>query len=135
MILASPLARRLAREGGIELTSITGSGPMGRITREDVLAALNNNRTTPRGETAESVAPSVAPSAPSGTIRTRQVEGGQYEITPIRRAIARAMRNSWEQVAYVSLIFEANVTRLWDLRKSILSATENMTGAKLTFMP
>lgn len=131
MILASPLARRLAREGGIELTSITGSGPMGRITREDVLAALNNNRTTPRGETVESV----APSAPSGTIRTRQVEGGQYEITPIRRAIARAMRNSWEQVAYVSLIFEANVTRLWDLRKSILSATENMTGAKLTFMP
>ena len=79
-IKASPLARRLAREHGYDLAAIPGTGPGGRITRDDVLDF------TP--------APAFAPSGVTSTAPTVTVDGSDIELTTMRQAIARVTRRS-----------------------------------------
>jgi pyruvate dehydrogenase E2 component (dihydrolipoamide acetyltransferase) len=81
-VKASPLARRIARERGIDLAALTGTGPDGRIIAEDV-------------ETAEAAVPeaapaaAAAPSAPAGEVEV-------VELTSIRKTIARRLTEAWE---------------------------------------
>jgi pyruvate dehydrogenase E2 component (dihydrolipoamide acetyltransferase) len=93
-IKASPLARRIARERGIELSGIRGTGPDGRIVAEDV-------------ERAEAGAPATAPAAP------RPVAMGEVERVPlsnIRKTIARRLTEAW-QIPVFQLQASADMTR------------------------
>jgi pyruvate dehydrogenase E2 component (dihydrolipoamide acetyltransferase) len=96
-IKASPLARRLARERGIELAAIRGTGPEGRIVAEDV-------------ERAEAA----APATPSNTLSlSRTVPTGQVErvpLTSIRKTIARRLTEAW-QIPVFQLQASADMTR------------------------
>jgi len=89
---ASPIARRLAREHGIDLTRVEGTGPQGRVRREDVERAI---------EAAKAVAPSGLPFA------------------GMRRTIARRMTGSLQAMAQVTLCTEVDVTELVRLRKHL----------------
>jgi len=93
-IKASPLARRIARERGIELSGIRGTGPDGRIVAEDV-------------ERAEAGGPSAAPSAPV-TLPTGEVE--RIPLTSIRKTIARRLTEAW-QIPVFQLQTSADMTR------------------------
>src|SRR5216684_1787467 len=91
-VKASPLARRIARERGIELSSITGTGPEGRIIAEDL----------DRAAAGAPAAPAVAP-----------VSAGEVErvpLTSIRRTIARRLTEAW-QVPVFELQVSADMTR------------------------
>jgi pyruvate dehydrogenase E2 component (dihydrolipoamide acetyltransferase) len=97
-IKASPLARRIARERGIELSQVRGTGPDGRIVAEDV----------ERGEVQPGAAvPAAAASAPSGEIESRP-------LTSIRKTIARRLTEAWAVPAF-QLTVDADMTRANEL--------------------
>ncbi|TDV23575.1 pyruvate dehydrogenase E2 component (dihydrolipoamide acetyltransferase) [Mycoplasmopsis mustelae] len=127
-IISTPLARAMAAKMGIDITKVTGSGPQGRILKDDVLAFKQQPTTTP-------VAPTSKPTDVASKPTPVLLDGRREKITPIRKAIARAMVNSRDSVAYFSLVNEIDVTRLWDLRKLIVDDVLKTTGVKLTFLP
>jgi pyruvate dehydrogenase E2 component (dihydrolipoamide acetyltransferase) len=96
-VKASPLARRIARERGIELSSLTGTGPEGRIVAEDV------ERTGVSGAPATTPEPAVAP----GEVERR-------ELTSIRKTIARRLTEAW-QIPVFQLQVSADMTRANEL--------------------
>jgi pyruvate dehydrogenase E2 component (dihydrolipoamide acetyltransferase) len=101
-VRASPIARRLARERGIELSRITGSGPGGRIVEKDVLAY------TP-SEAPAAPAPADAPSGP----------GEKVELSRMRQAIARVTRDSKREAPHFYVTAEIDMTRAMSLRRDI----------------
>jgi pyruvate dehydrogenase E2 component (dihydrolipoamide acetyltransferase) len=122
-IFSSPLARRLAKEAGIELGRINGSGPHGRIIARDVAEAKSG-----KGLKAPAVAPSGAPAiAPS--MSDKQIlalfEPGSYEIVPhdgMRRTIAQRLTASIQNVPHFYLTIDCDIGRLLDAREQINAA-------------
>lgn len=131
----SPLARALARELKIDIEQVNGTGPNGRVLVADIKNFKANAIATPN-TTAASASP-----APAATLTSAPkppslvLEAKREKVAPIRKAIARAMKNSWNSVAYVNLVNEIDVTKLWDLRKGIVDPVLALTGVKLTFLP
>jgi pyruvate dehydrogenase E2 component (dihydrolipoyllysine-residue acetyltransferase) len=119
-IFSSPLARRLAKEAGIELTRISGSGPHGRIVARDVEDAKSG-----KGLKAPAAAPAGAPSiAPS--MSDKQIlalfEPGSYEIVPhdgMRRTIAQRLTASVQTVPHFYLTMDCDIGKLLEAREEI----------------
>jgi len=127
-IAASPAVRRFAREVGVALRMVHGSGPGGRITREDVLEAVRK-----ASQTAAAASPAVraGPGEPStdnwGPIRIEK-------MPKIRRTIAVQMHKSWETCPRVTNFDDADVTELERIRVSS-KADYAARGIKLTSLP
>lgn len=146
---AGPAVRRFAREVGVDLSGVTGSGPGGRITREDVLAVVRQSSgpgtvATAKPATATPAAPS-APSAPAeAPVSTPTVPGeastdkwGPVQIQKmpkIRKTIANKMHESWATVPRVTNFDDADVTSLEAMRQAS-KADYAESGIKLTSMP
>jgi len=111
-IKASPLARRIAKERGIDLASVQGTGPEGRIVAEDVERAAAGEAP---GVTAAFAIPSVAPSAEAPAVRT-------IEFTRMRKVIAQRMSESW-QAPHFQVSLTADVGRMIELRGGLVEAT------------
>jgi pyruvate dehydrogenase E2 component (dihydrolipoamide acetyltransferase) len=117
---SSPLARRLAKEAGIELTRINGSGPHGRIVARDVAEAKSG-----KGLKAPAAAPAGAPSiAPS--MSDKQIlalfEPGSYEVVPhdgMRRTIAQRLTASVQTVPHFYLTMDCDIGKLLAAREEI----------------
>ena len=101
-VKASPLARRLAREKGIDIATLSGSGPEGRIVAEDV----------ERGAVA---APKAAPAAvaPAGEVE-------EIELTSIRKTIARRLTEAWQAPVF-QLTVSVDMTRSLELRERLVA--------------
>jgi pyruvate dehydrogenase E2 component (dihydrolipoamide acetyltransferase) len=112
---ASPSVRKLARELGIDLTSVRGSEPGGRITMADLRAYVQQ----PQKPVAERI-----DFSKWGPV-TKQ------PVTPLRKTIARRMHESWSAVPRVTQFDEADMTGLNELRKKFAAAYE-AKGARLT---
>ncbi|MEU6018868.1 2-oxo acid dehydrogenase subunit E2 [Streptomyces sp. NPDC047515] len=122
-VFSSPLARRLAREAGLDLAVLTGTGPGGRIVRRDVEAAVAARRTP---ETVPSPAPREAAAAPRTSVpvpRTSAPEDtGDYEDIPhsrMRRAIARRLTESKQHTPHFYLRATCAVDELLALRQRL----------------
>ncbi|MBN3534473.1 2-oxo acid dehydrogenase subunit E2 [Mycoplasma procyoni] len=126
-IVSTPLARALAAKLNIDITQVKGTGPFGRILKADV-EAFKNAPAVANPQTSAQPAPAKAQNVVA-------LDGKREKITPIRKAIAKAMTTSRDSVAYFSLVNEIDMTRLWDLRKSIVEDVQKTTGVKLTFLP
>jgi pyruvate dehydrogenase E2 component (dihydrolipoamide acetyltransferase) len=117
---SSPLARRLAKEAGIELARINGSGPHGRVVARDVEEAKSG-----KGLKAPAAAPAGAPSiAPS--MSDKQIlalfEPGSYEIVPhdgMRRTIAQRLTASVQTVPHFYLTMDCDIGKLLAAREEI----------------
>ena len=122
-IFSSPLARRLAKEAGIELGRINGSGPHGRIVARDVEGAKSG-----KGLKAPAAAPSGAPGiAPS--MSDKQIlalfEPGSYEVVPhdgMRRTIAQRLTASVQTVPHFYLTMDCDIGKLLAAREEINAA-------------
>ena len=120
---SSPLARRLAREAGIELARINGSGPHGRVIARDVEEAKSG-----KGLKAPAAAPSAAPAiAPS--MSDKQIlalfEPGSYEVIPhdgMRRTIAQRLTASVQTVPHFYLTMDCDIGKLLAAREEINAA-------------
>jgi len=119
-IKASPLARRLAKQKGINLAAITGTGPNGRITRSDVEKTVKRGISLGAG-TAAFVAPPVRP-LPAGPLPYHEDEYERVENTMMRKAIARRLSESKQQVPHFYLSVDVTMDRLMDLRAQLNEA-------------
>ena len=119
-VFASPLARRLAKEAGIELGRIAGSGPHGRIIARDVDAAKSGKGLRPAG------APAAAPPSSMSDQQIRALfEDGSYEVVPhdgMRRTIAQRLTASTQTVPHFYLTVDCDIGRLLAAREEINAA-------------
>jgi len=106
-IKASPLARRLAREHGVDLAAISGTGPEGRITKEDVEAYLART----------AAAAPAAPGAPAPPLRTEEVPLGRP-----RRTVAQRMVEAKGPVPHFYVTVEIRMDAALDLRRQLNAA-------------
>ena len=120
-IPAAPSTRRLARELGVDLTQVAGSGPGGRISQDDVKAAVRDRQTGGPAPTAPVELPDFS--------RWGNIE--RQPLSKVRQIIAKNMSQAWQQVAHVTQFDRADVTDLEVFRQRNKEKTEAL-GAKLT---
>ena len=120
-IPAAPSTRRLARELGVDLTQVAGSGPGGRISQDDIKAAVRNRQTGGFAPTAPVELPDFS--------RWGNIE--RQPLSKVRQIIAKNMSQAWQQVAHVTQFDRADVTDLEAFRQRNKERTEAY-GAKLT---
>jgi pyruvate dehydrogenase E2 component (dihydrolipoamide acetyltransferase) len=139
-IFASPLARRLAKESGIDLTTIQGSGPHGRIVEKDVqsAAAGGSTRTAPAGAPAQKPASPAQPLATSASADQVKAmfEAGSYEEVPIdgmRRTIAKRLVESKQTVPHFYLSLDCELDALMSLREQINAAAQKDKDGKPSY--
>jgi pyruvate dehydrogenase E2 component (dihydrolipoamide acetyltransferase) len=122
-IFSSPLARRLAREAGIELARINGSGPHGRVIARDVEEA-KSGKGLKAPAAAPAGAPAIAPSMSDKQIRALY-EDGSYEVIPhdgMRRTIAQRLTASVQTIPHFYLTMDCNIGLLVEAREQINAA-------------
>ncbi|MDY5601640.1 MAG: 2-oxoglutarate dehydrogenase, E2 component, dihydrolipoamide succinyltransferase [Schaalia hyovaginalis] len=130
----TPIVRKLAREAGIDIDTLTGTGVGGRIRREDVEAAVAARRT------AEGAAASTAPAAeaPVKAAENREpspLRGTTEKMSRLRQTIARRMVDSLQTAAQLTTVIEVDVTKIAALRARSKDAFAAKHGTKLTFLP
>ncbi|MEZ6117864.1 MAG: dihydrolipoamide acetyltransferase family protein [Pirellulaceae bacterium] len=137
---AGPAIRRLAREVGVDLGGVTGTGPNGRITREDVLAVVRQGqqpapvaKSSPAA-TVESSEPQSSASLESGAASDAWGPISIEPMTKIRKTIASKMHESWSAVPRVTNFDDADISELEEIRQASKKDYASR-GVKLTSMP
>ena len=138
LVLAMPSVRQYAREKGVDITLVVPTGKGGRVTREDI----NNFGGAPVASAAPAVEAAVAsaPAAPAAKAEPAKPFVGSAEreervkLTPMRKAISKAMVNSKHTAPHVTLHDQVEVSKLWDHRKKFKDVAAAQ-GTKLTFLP
>ena len=113
-VLALPVVRKLARDNGIDLAGVEGSGPGGRITREDVHAAIDS-REAPTEKQPDATEEKVQAPAP----RPASAGGEREKLSRLRRTIAANMSKSWAEIPHVTTFEDADATRLLETRSAL----------------
>lgn len=136
-VLATPAVRKLAREQGIDITQIQGTGRHGQVTREDVLAYASGGQ--PAAQAAPQAAPAAASAEPAPAAAAAPAAGGNREeervpLRGVRKIIAGAMVKSVYTAPHVTVMDEADVTRLVEFRQELKPLAEQQ-GVKLTYLP
>ncbi len=134
-LFASPLARRMASQAGLDLARIAGSGPHGRVVKRDVEAALAGRPEAAAAQPA--VAPAAAPAAPAGPAGpgARQLAdllGMAYRVEPastMRKTIARRLTEAKQTVPHFYLTVDCEVDELLKLRKELNARSPEGEGA------
>ena len=152
-IRSSPLVRKIAKEHNVDLSSMEGSGAGGRISKRDILAALESGGAKPAAApapAASAAAPPVTPAGPppaggalahpalENAVPRERIYFGNYEAQPMsamRQRIAEHMVASKRVSPHVYSIDEADMTRIAKIRERSKAAFETKYGTKLTFMP
>ena len=133
-VFASPLAKRLAKEAGIEIAAISGTGPKGRVIKADVEAAKSGKTPLKAAASATSAAPAGA--AMAGGLSKAQVlalyEEGTYELVPadgMRKTIAARLTESKQTVPHFYLTVDCKIDALLAAREQInATAPKNKDG-------
>jgi len=135
-VIAMPSVRKYAREKGIDIREVQGSGDNGRVVKEDIDAFANGGQTSEAPATEEK-APAAA-SAPKTEVKPYVAAQPELEtrekIKGIRKAISKAMVNSKHTAPHVTLMDEVDVTNLVALRKNFKEVAAAQ-GTKLTYLP
>jgi pyruvate dehydrogenase E2 component (dihydrolipoamide acetyltransferase) len=130
-IFASPLARRLAKQDGIDLSMVKGTGPHGRIVQADILAAKAGGVAKAAPAAAPAIAPATAPAAPAVAPSTSDAQvmklfaEGSYDIVPhdnVRKVIARRLVEAKQTIPHFYLTMDTEIDALLQLRADINAA-------------
>jgi len=131
-VLATPLVKSLAKELGLDLSTIKGTGVNGKILKVDVQNATNPLQTQP--QTPQPTTPFVQEQpTPTPTFATSSQETEVVKISRLRKAIAQKMVISKGKIPETTLMDEVNITALVTLRKQAKDQAQSQ-GIKLTFM-
>jgi 2-oxoisovalerate dehydrogenase E2 component (dihydrolipoyl transacylase) len=120
-VMASPATRRRAREAGIDLTQVAGTGPSGRITRQDIAAALADRRP---GGAERAARPALA----------RQTGSEEIKVIGLRRMIAQRMSEAKRNIPHFAYVEEVDVTEIESLRR-YLNSRRPEGSPSLTYLP
>ncbi|OOC10308.1 dihydrolipoyllysine-residue acetyltransferase [Thioalkalivibrio halophilus] len=124
---ASPVVRKFARELGVDLSKVEGSGRKGRILREDVQAFVKRALSQPAGSGLGVEPMPEIDFSEFGPIETRP-------LSKINRLTGQNLHRNWVTVPHVTQFDEADITELEDFRKSLKAEYEKQ-GVKITFLP
>src|SRR6266702_2034891 len=133
-IFSSPLARRLAREAGIDLGRVQGTGPHGRVVARDIEAAKSGTGLRPPGLAAPGTAPAAAPMAvraPSDEKIRALFEPGSYEVVPhdnMRKIIAQRLTESKLTIPHFYLTIDCALDKLLAAREEINATAPEHDG-------
>jgi len=122
---ASPLAKKLAQERGVDLHLIKGTGPSGRITKEDVEAFLGTKEPPP----ATMAPPEPQVVVPPAQVTPSEVEYEERPLSRMRQTIARRMAESKRTIPHFEVAVEVDMTEALKLRKAF---NETFEGIKVT---
>jgi 2-oxoisovalerate dehydrogenase E2 component (dihydrolipoyl transacylase) len=124
-VMASPATRRRAREAGIDLAQVEGSGPSGRITRADFDAALGGSAVTPASATA---------ARPATATLAKRTGTEEIKVIGVRRVIANRMTEAKRNIPHFAYVEEVDVTELESLRQH-LNGRLPAGAPSLTYLP
>ena len=116
-VKASPVARRIAAELGVDLSSVKGTGPEGRVTETDVRAAAKSKPATPAAKILATV---------------KAGEGARIQLSGMRRTIAQRLVESLGPIPHFYLDIDVNAGPLMEAREELKSAGEGADAAKIT---
>lgn len=126
-VLAMPSVRQFAREQGVDITAVAGTGKNGRVLREDVANFNSVSDQAPE-------APAAKPAKKAATLADNSDRVERIKMTPMRKAIAKAMDTANHTAPMVTLFKDVEVSKLWDHRKKFKNIAAER-GTKLTFLP
>jgi pyruvate dehydrogenase E2 component (dihydrolipoamide acetyltransferase) len=132
-IFASPLARRLAEQKGVDLAAVTGTGPHGRIVKFDIDQAQPGQAKAPAAAGAPAAAPAAAPRQ-AQSLEQMGIAPGSYELIPLdgmRKTVARRMTDSFRDVPHFPLTIDIELDELLAARTKINAMLEKQ-GVKVS---
>jgi pyruvate dehydrogenase E2 component (dihydrolipoamide acetyltransferase) len=137
-VIAMPSVRKYARDNGVDIRQVAGSGKNGRVLKEDI-DQFKNGGAPAATETPAATQETNAPAAEEKVTAAQPIPQGQYpetreKMSGIRKAIAKAMVNSKHTAPHVTLMDEIDVTKLVAHRKKFKEVA-TQKGIKLTFLP
>jgi pyruvate dehydrogenase E2 component (dihydrolipoamide acetyltransferase) len=136
-VFASPLARRLAREAGIALDAVAGSGPHGRVVKSDIEAAVASGgaKAAPAPKPAAALsapaAPMALPAGPSDEAVMKLFRPGSFEVVPhdsMRKVIARRLTESKLTIPHFYLTVDVSLDALLALREQVNASAPEVDG-------
>ncbi len=127
-IFASPLARRLAKQKGLDLAAVDGSGPRGRIVKRDVEAALKAPRATPAAEPSIASAPAPAPRAEPAAV-ANAAPHAVVENSTMRKVIARRLSESKATIPHYYVTIDCEIDELLKIREQLNARSPEGEGA------
>ena len=131
----TPIVRKLARELGVDLESVSGTGVGGRVRREDIEAAAAAARAAVAAPAAPA-APTAPAAAQANAVREPSpLRGTTEKMSRLRQTIARRMVESLQTAAQLTTVIEVDVTKVAALRARSKDAFLAKHGTKLTFLP
>ena len=137
-VFASPLARRLAKEAGINVASISGSGPHGRVVKSDVEAA-KSGKTPLKAAAAPASAPAAGAAAPTGMTKAQVLAlypEGSYELVPndgMRKVVAARLTESKQTIPHFYLTLDCKIDALLAAREQINATAPKSKDGKPAF--
>ncbi|MBC1341999.1 dihydrolipoyllysine-residue acetyltransferase [Listeria welshimeri] len=139
LVIAMPSVRKYAREKGVNIAEVAGSGKNNRVVKADIDAFLNGEQPAAATTSAQTEEKASAPKAEKTAAKQSVPSSDAYpetreKLTPTRRAIAKAMVNSKHTAPHVTLMDEIEVTALMAHRKRFKEVAAEK-GIKLTFLP
>ena len=132
----SPLVRKIARENNIDLSTVTGTGAGGRITKDDVSAVIAKPAAPAAAPAA--VAPPAATPAPAYAPPPPRAEAAKIRVEPMstmRKKIAEHMVHSKQTSAHVTTVHKVDMTNIAKIRDKAKGAFQAQYGFSLTFLP
>ena len=133
---SSPLVRKIAREHGVSLSQIAGTGLGGRITKQDIMQFIESQGSSqPAPATPSAPAQPTAAAPPPRPATPAPYPGDLVPMTNMRKLIAKHMIESRRTSAHVHCMYEVDFTRIVNLRAKQKAGFEQRHGARLTFMP
>ena len=125
----TPIVRKLAKDNGVDLSRVTGTGIGGRIRKEDVEALIKSS--------ASATSPTSTPAANSAPaeVEISPLRGTTEQMSRLRKVLASKAVESMQSSAQLTSVVEVDVTKIAELRKSIQPDFIAKTGVKLSFMP
>jgi len=130
---AGPAARKLVVESGVDLVSLTPSGPGGRLTKADVLSAQAPRREVPAEATPSPLRASPRPAEPTRTEPPRERET-RVRMTRLRRRIAERLKEAQQNAAMLTTFNEVDMSAAIAVRERWREAFEKKHGVRLGFM-
>jgi 2-oxoglutarate dehydrogenase E2 component (dihydrolipoamide succinyltransferase) len=142
---SSPLVRNIAREHGIDISRLEGTGMSGRVTKNDILSFIESGAAMTPQEAMQATSAAAAQPAPTTlpvaspmqapSLAPPAAEDRVEQMSNMRKKIAEHMTLSRRTSAHVTTVYEIDMTRIARLRDEHKRSFKERTGTKLTFMP
>ena len=134
-VYVTPIVRKLARELGVDLATVSGTGVGGRVRREDVEAAAAAARAAVAAPAAPEAPAAPAAPQPAAVREPSPLRGTTEKMSRLRQTIARRMVESLQTAAQLTTVIEVDVTKVAAVRARSKDAFLAKHGTKLTFLP